>query len=138
MSPVTVPPWNASWKARPKPLLAASATRTFARTDTFMPMKPAAALASEPTRKPNAYQRPSRGTIRSSRRIGTPTLATVEYCRERNASAPLRIAAAISFARSVLVGALITRRYSPTPTTRAAIAATMERTIWNMGRESPG
>ena len=62
------------------------ATRTFARTDTFMPMKPAAALASAPTRKPNAYHQP-RNRARPGR-IGTPTFATVRYWRERNASAP--------------------------------------------------
>src|SRR5437667_12399270 len=138
ISPVTAPPWNASRNARPKPLLAASATRRFARTDTFMPMNPAPALATEPARNPNAYHLPSDGSTNTTSRIGTPTFAIVRYWRDRNASAPLRIAAAISFARSVLVGAAITRRKSPTPTTRAAIAAIKDRTFWNMDQGSPG
>ncbi len=36
--PVTAPPRKATARAEERPLLAASAVRTLARTDTFMPM----------------------------------------------------------------------------------------------------
>jgi hypothetical protein len=56
---VTVPPWNGELERAPESgLRPPRPTRTFARTETFIPMKPAAALASEPTRKPNAYHLP--------------------------------------------------------------------------------
>ena len=44
---------------RRDPSRAASAVRTFERTDTFMPMKPAAADSSAPIRNPNAVPQPS-------------------------------------------------------------------------------
>ena len=44
--PVTAPPRNAALSAGGMPPRPASATRAFARTETFMPMKPAAAEAS--------------------------------------------------------------------------------------------
>jgi hypothetical protein len=89
-------------------LRAACATRTFARTETFIPTTPAVALAIAPSKKPAAYHQFRKNPIRS--RIGTPTSATVRYWRERKAPAPARIAAAISLARGVEVGAASTRR----------------------------
>src|ERR1700750_1900153 len=52
--PVIAPPRKATSSAGPMPPRAASATRALARTDTFMPMKPADAGARPPTRKPMA------------------------------------------------------------------------------------
>ncbi len=52
--PVTAPPRNATARAGLMPPRAASATRAFERTDTFMPMKPAAADARPPMAKPTA------------------------------------------------------------------------------------
>ena len=46
--PVTAPPRKATSSAGPMPPRAASATRALARTETFMPMKPAAAEARPP------------------------------------------------------------------------------------------
>ncbi len=47
-------PWNAVDSAGPRPVRAASAVRTLARTATLMPMKPAAAEALAPIRNPIA------------------------------------------------------------------------------------
>ena len=68
-----------------------------------MPMKPAAALASAPTTKPSAIQRPNATSSTSA--IGTPTIATVRYWRFRKAPAPSAIAAEISSARGSVAGA---------------------------------
>ena len=46
-------------ESRLQPALAASAVRTFERTATFMPMKPAAAERAAPIRKPIAVPQPS-------------------------------------------------------------------------------
>ncbi len=56
---MTEPARNATLRAGVSPRLAASAVRTFARTATFMPMKPAAAENVAPTRKPTAVPQPS-------------------------------------------------------------------------------
>ena len=84
--PVTAPPRNATSSALPMPPRAASATRAFERTDTFMPMKPAAADAIPPIAKPIA-------TSMSCRKISamnstTPTIPIVVYWRRRYACAP--------------------------------------------------
>src|SRR5215211_5287754 len=50
--PVTAPPLKATSRAADTPLRAVSATRVFARTETFMPMKPADAERVPPIRKP--------------------------------------------------------------------------------------
>ena len=50
--------WMMKW-AGAFPLFAASAVRMFARTATFIPMKPAAADRTAPIRKPNAVPQPS-------------------------------------------------------------------------------
>ena len=56
---MTEPARNATCSAGASPLRAASAVREFERTATFMPMKPAAAESTAPTRKPNAVPQPS-------------------------------------------------------------------------------
>ena len=56
---MTAPPLNATSSARDTPLRADSATRAFARTETFMPMKPAAPEKVPPMRKPIATRMPS-------------------------------------------------------------------------------
>ncbi len=48
------PPLNATSSADPTPPRAASATRALARTDTFIPMKPAAPEKAPPMAKPIA------------------------------------------------------------------------------------
>ena len=79
--PVTAPPRNATSSAGPMPPRAASATRALARTDTFMPMKPADAEASPPMRKPIATSMFCSG-IRATNRTA-PTIAIVVYWRRR-------------------------------------------------------
>ena len=73
-----------------------------------MPTKPAAALASAPSANPAAYHQPSKKPTK--KKMGTPTIATVRYWRFKNADAPALIAAAISSARWVEVGAEMTAR----------------------------
>ncbi len=68
------------------PPRAASATRALARTDTFMPMKPAAADARPPMAKPTATSMFCSG-IRTTNRT-TPTIPIVVYWRLRYADAP--------------------------------------------------
>ena len=57
--PVTEPARKATLSAGLSPCLAASAVRTFERTATFIPMKPAAAESVAPIRKPMAVPQPS-------------------------------------------------------------------------------
>ena len=57
--PVTEPARNATLSAGGSPWRAASAVRTFERTATFIPMKPAAADRTAPMRKPIAVPQPS-------------------------------------------------------------------------------
>jgi hypothetical protein len=80
--PVTAPPRNATSSAGPMPPRAASATRAFARTDTFMPMKPAAPEARPPSTKPSATQMLS-WRKKSPMARTTPTMPMVVYCRRR-------------------------------------------------------
>ena len=71
--------------AGPRPFLAASAVRTFTRTLTIMPMKPAAADRQAPTTKPAAVSqpRPQPCLAPSARPMMTnttrPTMAIVRY-----------------------------------------------------------
>ncbi len=80
---MTEPDENATASAGLTPLLAASAVRTFARTATFIPMKPAAAERTAPIRKPNAVDQPRsfQSPIPMKRTAATP--AIVMYCRRR-------------------------------------------------------
>ena len=55
---MTEPARNATFSAGGRPVRAASAVRTFERTATFMPMKPAAAESTAPIRKPTAAPQP--------------------------------------------------------------------------------
>ena len=89
--PVTAPPRNATSSAGPMPPRAASATRALARTDTFMPMKPADADASPPIRKPTATSMFWSGI--SATKSTTPTIPIVRYWRVRYADAPSWMAA---------------------------------------------
>ena len=56
---MTEPARNATRNAGATPSRPASAVRTFDRTATFIPMKPAAADRIAPTRKPIAVPQPS-------------------------------------------------------------------------------
>ena len=71
------PPRNATSSAGPIPWVAACAVRTFARTDTFMPMKPQAPDNTAPNTKPAAVF-VSRNTAIKIVKI-TPTIAIVRY-----------------------------------------------------------
>ena len=75
--PVTAPPRKATSSAGPMPPRAASATRALARTDTFMPMKPADAEASPPIRNPTATSMFCSGM--SAKNSTTPTIPIVRY-----------------------------------------------------------
>ena len=73
------------------PPRAASATRALARTETFMPMKPAEAEATPPMAKPIATDQ-SWTKKRTTKRT-TPTMPIVVYWRRRYADAPSWMAA---------------------------------------------
>ena len=79
--PVTAPPRKATSSAGPMPPRAASATRALARTETFMPMKPADAEATPPMRKPMATSMFWSG-IRATKST-TPTIPITVYWRRR-------------------------------------------------------
>ena len=76
------PPRKAASSARrATPPRAASATRAFARTETFMPMKPAAADSRPPIAKPIATSMFCSGI--SAMNSTTPTPAMTVYWRVR-------------------------------------------------------
>ena len=79
--PVTAPALNEISRPSASDLVAACAVRTFARTETFMPMKPAAPESTAPTRNPIATQLPSR--IHRPMKTTMPTIAIVMYWRLR-------------------------------------------------------
>ncbi len=85
--PVTAPPLKATSSALETPERADSATRAFARTETFMPMKPAAPEKMPPIRKPIAIRMPSASeasrAIASTIASTTATPAMIVYWRRR-------------------------------------------------------
>ena len=81
--PVIAPPRKATLSAGWTPLRAASATRAFERTETFMPMYPVEPERMPPIRKPQAtamFWMKIRAT-----KSTTPTAAIVAYWRFRYA-----------------------------------------------------
>jgi len=80
---VIAPPLKATWSASFRPTRAASAVRTFARTEMFMPMMPQDPESSAPMRKPKAVGQPRPGTRPMTRNRTTPTMAMVLYWRQR-------------------------------------------------------
>ena len=79
--PVIAPPRNATCNAALTPLRAASAVRTLARTDTFMPMKPVMPDKMAPIAKPTAVGQFRANPITTN--STTPTMAMVRYWRFR-------------------------------------------------------
>ena len=79
--PVTEPPLKATSSAGGTPPRAASATRALARTERFMPMKPAAPEKMPPITKPIAVSQFCRSNSRIA--IGTATAAMIVYWRFR-------------------------------------------------------
>ncbi len=79
--PVTAPERNAISSPPASDFVAACAVRTLARTETFMPMKPAAPDRMAPIAKPIATVHDSRNP--SAMNTTTPTAAMVVYCRLR-------------------------------------------------------
>ncbi len=79
--PVTAPDLKAMSRPAARLLEAACAVRTLARTETFMPMKPAAPDRTAPIRKPIAAATES--SHQASRSTTTPTMAMVVYWRVR-------------------------------------------------------
>ena len=75
------PPRNATASASFKPVRAASAVRTFERTETFMPMNPASPESTAPTAKPVAVVHARNAPITTNRMM--PTTAIVAYWRFR-------------------------------------------------------
>ena len=112
---MTEPALNATLRAGLSRSRAASAVRTFERTATFMPMKPAAAESTAPIRKPR--RSPSRAcrTSPSNRNSTTATTAIVVYWRLRYAAAPCCTAREISCMRSFPAGSRRSQtvRYMP-------------------------
>ncbi len=76
------PPRKAICRAALRPSLAACAVRTFERTETFMPMKPAAPERMAPMAKPIAVGQPI-GEKPIRRKSTTPTSPIVRYWRFR-------------------------------------------------------
>ncbi len=108
------------------PPRAASATRAFERTDTFMPMKPAAADAIPPMAKPIA-------TSMSCRKISamnstTPTIPIVVYWRRRYACAPSWMARERRCMTSLPGESASSERVVTTPYTTASSAQTTANT----------
>ncbi len=79
--PVTAPALNEMSRPALSDLVAACAVRTLARTETFMPMKPATPESTAPIRKPMATRLPSRIQIPTN--TTAPTIAIVMYWRLR-------------------------------------------------------
>ena len=79
--PVIAPDRNAMLRAGLRPVLAASVVRTLARTETCMPMYPAAPDSTAPITNPIATQYPS--VIKSTTVTTSPTMPMVVYCRFR-------------------------------------------------------
>ena len=77
------PPRNAIASASFSPLRAASAVRTFARTETFMPIRPQRPDSTAPSRNPNAVGQPSAGITPMITNSTAPTIPIVVYWRLR-------------------------------------------------------
>ena len=75
--PVMAPDLKAMSRPAARLLEAACAVRTLARTETCMPMKPAAPESTAPIRKPIAAMPDS--SHQASRNTTTPTMAMVVY-----------------------------------------------------------
>ena len=79
--PVMAPARKARVSPAWSPVCAAAAVRTFERTDTFMPMKPAAPDSTAPSTKPEAEMPPSVASTMAA--TTTPTMAMAVYWRFR-------------------------------------------------------
>ena len=79
--PVMAPALKASSRPPASELIAACAVRTLARTETFMPMKPASPDSTAPIRKPIATSAPRKHQTMT--KITTPTTPIVAYWRFR-------------------------------------------------------
>ena len=79
--PVMAPDLKARSSPAARPWVEASAVRTLARTETFIPMKPARPDSTAPMRKPTATAAPS--TRKMPMNSTTPTAEIVIYCRFR-------------------------------------------------------
>ena len=79
--PVMAPDLKATSSPAASDWLEACAVRTLARTETFMPMKPARPDSTAPIRKPMATPKPSQ--MNSSTNSTTPTMPMVRYWRFR-------------------------------------------------------
>ena len=89
--------------------------RTFARTETTMPMKPAAPERIAPIRKPTAASLPSVGAKRMTIARTIATMPIARYWRAKKAIAPSWIAAAISRIRWLPAGWASTQKVSAMP-----------------------
>ena len=79
--PVIAPDLNATSSPAASDCVEACAVRTLARTETFMPMNPAAAESTAPSRKPIATAKPRK--IATTTKSTAPTMPMVVYCRRR-------------------------------------------------------
>ena len=79
--PVMAPALNAISRPPASEEIAAWAVRTLARTETFMPMKPASPERIAPMAKPMPTSQPR--VSPTIRKITTPTMPMVVYCRRR-------------------------------------------------------
>ncbi len=79
--PVMAPALKAISRPPASDFTAACAVRTLARTETFMPMKPAAPDRIAPTAKPIATSQPSSSP--TTTKITMPTMPMVAYWRFR-------------------------------------------------------
>ena len=76
---MTAPPRKATLSAGARPPRAASAVRTLARTETIMPMKPAAPESIAPIKKPMAAACQRQREADDHDRSTTATIAIVVY-----------------------------------------------------------
>ena len=79
--PVIAPPLNATLSASFIPLVAASAVRTLARTEIFIPIKPQAPERTAPMTKPIAVAKSRNSAIKIVRTI--PTMEIALYWRDK-------------------------------------------------------
>ena len=79
--PVMAPDLKARSSPAASDCVEAWAVRTLARTETFMPMKPASPDSTAPIRKPMATAKPS--STKTRKNSTTPTAPIVMYCRFR-------------------------------------------------------
>ena len=138
-SPKTIPPLKATFNAGSNPVKEAFAVLTFERTEMYIATYPAKLEARAPTMNATAVwgpRSPLVGSLSTTAKIAAKTTTMtliVRYWRLRYASAPCRIASAISRIRG-LPASLAIIHLTNSPATRSD---TRETPIMNSRRTNP-